>query len=186
MVCHNDDLLDPGAGYPDHPHADLEIVTWVLEGVLLHTDSAGNTTALEPGDVQVMSAGSGIRHAEVADAASGPTRFLQTWVRPDEPDTAPSWRHERVTPGTGVTALVGPDGLPIGTAGARLDVVRLDAGEAASLPAGGRTHLFWARGQGTVEDAPIVEGDALRLVDAAGVRFAASAPSELLVWSFRR
>ena len=71
MVCHNDDVLDPGGGYPDHPHADLEIVTWVLDGVLLHTDDAGNTEELRPGDVQVMSAGSGIRHAEIADAASG-------------------------------------------------------------------------------------------------------------------
>jgi hypothetical protein len=134
MICHNDDRIDPGGGYPDHPHTDLEIVTWVLEGLLLHTDDRGNTEALRPGDVQVMSAGSGVRHSEMADAASGPTRFLQTWITPDEPGTAPGWRTEHAEPGPGLTEIVGGAGLPIGTRGASLRIARLaprDDGPAA-------------------------------------------------------
>jgi redox-sensitive bicupin YhaK (pirin superfamily) len=138
MICHNDDLLDPGGGYPDHPHADLEIVTWVLDGVLLHTDDAGNTEELHPGHVQVMSAGAGIRHAEMADVRSGPTRFLQTWIRPDESGTPPGWRSEHVDPGSGLTTVVGDGALAIGTRGASLSVARLQPGMGAQLPDAGR------------------------------------------------
>ena len=75
LVCHNDDVLDPSgvevAGYPDHPHSELEIVTWVLEGALVHTDSTGARHVVEAGHAQVLSAGTGIRHSEVADAGLG-------------------------------------------------------------------------------------------------------------------
>src|SRR4028119_142963 len=77
LVAHNDDRLEPGSGYPDHPHVDVEIVTWVLEGVLAHRDSLGGAADLGPGTVQVQSAGSGVRHSEIADPGAGPTRFVQ-------------------------------------------------------------------------------------------------------------
>ena len=184
MICHNDDLMDPGSGYPDHPHADLEIVTWVLDGVLLHTDDAGNTDELQPGDVQVMSAGAGIRHAEMADAASGPTRFLQTWIRPNEPGTPPCWRSERVDPGTGLTTVVGPGALAIGTRGATLHVARLAPGTGVELPDAARQHAFVARGAGRIDDLELGPSDAVRLTDQPGARFEATADTELLVWSF--
>lgn len=184
LVCHNDDLLSPAGGYPDHPHADLEIVTWVLDGVLLHTDSRGNTTPLQPGDVQVMSAGSGIRHAEIADRASGPTRFIQAWVRPDEPGLPPTWRHEHVEPDSGLTEVVGADGLSIGTAGARFLVARLAAGDRAVLPREGRTHVFLARGSGRLDQIHLASGDAVRLAAAGESTFTADSDAELLVWSF--
>lgn len=184
MICHNDDVIQPGEGYPDHPHSDLEIVTWVLDGVLLHTDSRGNTERLEPGDVQVMSAGSGLRHAEVADATSGPTRFLQTWLRPDEPGVRPTWRSERVTPGPGVTTVVGSGGLPIGTRGASLAIVRLEPGETAEMPHADLVHAFLADGAGRLEGLAVGSGDAVRISDHPGVSFTASEPTELLLWSF--
>ncbi|PUA81291.1 pirin family protein [Nocardioides currus] len=186
MICHNDDLLRPGGGYPDHPHADLEIVTWVLDGVLLHTDSTGHTEELRPGDVQVMSAGSGIRHAEVADAGSGPTRFLQTWITPDEGGTPPRWRSEHVDPGPGLTQVVGGQGLPIGTRGAELAVARLAPGEAVDLPDAGLAHAFVALGSGFVPGRDVTVGDAVRLVDEPGARFTATDHTELVVWSFSR
>ena len=184
MICHNDDLLEPGAGYRDHPHTDLEIVTWVLEGVLIHTDDRGNSLELRPGDVQVMSAGSGVRHAEMADAASGPTRFLQTWIRPDEPGTPPRWRVEPVAVGTELTTVVGGDGLDIGTRGASLHIARLTSGSTLHLPTAEQQHVFIARGSGRLHDLEIGAGDAVRLTDELGREFEANANTELLVWTF--
>lgn len=184
MICHNDDLIDPGGGYPDHPHTDLEIVTWVLDGVLLHTDDAGNTEELRPGDIQVMSAGAGIRHAEMADTRSGPTRFLQTWIRPDEPGTPPRWRSERVDPGPGLTTVVGDDALTLGTRGASLSVARLRPGSSLVLPDAPRQHAFVAVGSGRLDDQDLGAGDAVRLTDQPGATFEATTDTELLVWSF--
>ncbi len=186
MICHNDDVVQPGEGYREHPHSDLEIVTWVLDGVLLHTDSWGNTERLEPGDVQVMSAGSGLRHAEMADAASGPTRFLQTWLRPDEPGVPPTWRSEQAAPGPGLTTVVGSGALPIGTRGASLTIARLQPGETAALPETGLVHAFLADGAGRLEDLAIGSGDAVRISDHPGAGFTASEPTELLLWNFSR
>ncbi len=201
MICHNDDVLAPGGGYPDHPHTDLEIVTWVLDGVLLHTDDAGNTTELQPGDVQVMSAGAGIRHSEIADAHSGPTRFLQTWIKPDEAGTAPRWRSEHVDPHEGLTTVVGGQGIAIGTAGATLSIARLRAGARAELPDAARLHAFVAVGAGRLGDLELGAGDAVRQDavrrdvarqdavgndDQPGSAFVATADTELVVWSFRR
>lgn len=184
MICHNDDSLTPGGGYPDHPHTDLEIVTWVLDGVLLHTDDAGNTDELRPGDVQVMSAGSGIRHAEVADPHSGPTRFLQTWIKPDESGTPPRWRSESIDPKTGLTTVVGQHGLSIGTRGATLSIARLQPGSGVELPDAARLHAFVAVGGGRIGDLEARAGDAVRLTDQPGATFEANADTELIVWSF--
>lgn len=185
MICHNDDLLEPGAGYPDHAHSGLEIVTWVLDGVLLHTDDRGNTEELRPGTIQVMSAGSGLRHSELADAASGPTRFIQAWVRPDDPGATPGWRSERVDPGHGLTTVAGGGALPIGTSGAGLAVARLAAGESVSLSEAARLHAFVAVGHGWLDGHELTSGDAARLTDQ-GAGFTADADTELLVWSFTR
>lgn len=184
MICHNDDRLEPGGGYPDHAHSGLEIVTWVLDGVLLHTDDRGNTDELRPGDVQVMSAGSGLRHSEIADVASGPTRFLQTWITPDEGDTTASWRSEHVDPGPGLTTVVGSGGLPIGTSGAGLAIARLAPGESVTLQDISRQHAFVAVGAGRLDAHDLAAGDAARLRDQ-GATFVATADTELLVWSFR-
>ena len=97
LVAHNDEQLPPGTGYPDHPHADLEIVTWVLTGALRHTSTTGSGV-LGPGQVQRLRAGSGVVHAEVADGAE-PTRFLQAWIRPDEPGLRPDYRRADVPVG---------------------------------------------------------------------------------------
>ena len=100
MVCHDDHLVGSGLGFPDHPHAGVEIVTWVLEGALVHTDSTGSTHVVEAGRAQVLSAGSGIRHSEVADASSGPCRFIQAWITPTAPGTEPSYVLGEAPPST--------------------------------------------------------------------------------------
>lgn len=203
LVCHNDDLLQPGGGYADHPHRDLEIVTWVLSGVLLHTDSTGHTSPIGPGTVQAMSAGSGIRHAEVADPASGPTRFVQAWVRPDAPGGVPV-HHELAVDleESGLVPVAGAGGLPIRTAGASLRVARLAPGEGVALPDAPRVHVFAATGAVELDvglgvglgDGPrrpagpdgvrLSEGDAVRLTDEPGRVVTAIDHTDLLVWSF--
>lgn len=185
LVCHNDDVLDPAAGYPDHPHSDLEIVTWVLEGALVHTDSTGARHVLEAGRAQVLSAGAGIRHSELADTASGRCRFVQAWLAPTAPGGEPSYaRGEAPPPSSGLVAVAGGDGLPLGTHGARLLVARLGAGECVRLPGDPAQHVFAATGAVDLGDLPLAAGDAVRLTDEPGRTVTAGAASELLVWSF--
>ena len=123
LVAHNDDRVEAGAGYDTHPHRDLEIVTWVLDGGLRHEDSEGHGGVVVPGLLQRLSAGSGVRHAEHHDVASGPTvRFVQMWVLPDEPGLTPSYAQHDVGP-----LLAGGDLVPVAS-GRRGPVRRGGAG----------------------------------------------------------
>ena len=148
MICHNDDSLAPGGGYPDHPHADLEIVTWVLDGVLLHTDDAGNTEELRPGDIQVMSAG------QASGTPRSPTRraVRPASCRPGSSPTSPVRRRagarSTIAPTHGLTTVVGAGGLAIGTEGATLSIARLQPGSSVELPDAARLHAFVAVGGG--------------------------------------
>lgn len=185
LVCHNDDLLDPGTGYRDHPHSELEIVTWVLEGALVHTDSSGERHVVEAGRAQVLSAGSGIRHSEVADPASGRCRFVQAWLTPSAAGTAPSYALGAAPlPGGGLAPVAGGEGLPIGVAGARLHVARLTPGESVALPDDPRQHVFAATGAVQLAGLELRAGDVVRLTDEPGHVLTATAETELLVWSF--
>lgn len=185
LVCHNDDVLTGGAGYPEHPHAELEIVTWVLEGALVHTDSTGARHVVEAGRAQVLSAGSGIRHSEVGDAASGRCRFLQAWVTPTASGSEPSYvLGEAPGTGGGLVEVVGGTGLPIGTDGARLLLARLAPGQEVTLPDDPRQHVFAATGAVDLDGVALGHGDAVRLTDEPGRRVTATADTELLVWSF--
>ena len=186
LVCHNDDVLDPAAGYPEHPHSELEIVSWVLEGALVHTDSTGARHVVEAGRAQVLSAGSGIRHSEVADPRSGRCRFVQAWLTPSSSGAAPSYVvGEAPAPGTGLVEVVGGPGLPIGTAGARLSIARLAPGQSVVLPDDPRQHVFAATGAVTLAGVDLAAGDAVRITDEPGHRIDAREKTELLVWSFR-
>jgi len=193
MVCHDDHLLRSGAGFPDHPHRDLEIVTWVLSGAVVHTASVGPSTTVGAGQVQVLSAGTGIMHSEIADPGSGPTRFVQTWVRPDEAGSAPSYVaasvHDVVAGGGLVPVVSGRDGGTVarmGSASATLHVAVLYAGESVTLPDDPLQHVFVATGSlarfSLAE--PLSAGDALRVSDRPGLSVTAASPTQLLVWSF--
>ena len=187
LVAHNDDRVAPGHGYDTHPHADLEIVTWVLDGSLVHEDSHGHRGVVVPGQVQRLSAGSGVLHSERNDEAGVPTRFVQMWVRPDESGLAPSYAQAEVSP-SGLTPLVsGVAGLDAGvrihTAGAALHVARLADGEHVVLPDASRLHVFVARGAVHLEGAGrLEEGDAARFTAEGGPRVTAAGHAEVLVW----
>lgn len=87
----NDDIVAAGRGFPEHPHRDMEIFSYVLEGALAHRDSLGNERILTPGQIQLMSAGTGVRHSEFNPSATEPTHFLQIWIQPREHGLKPSY-----------------------------------------------------------------------------------------------
>jgi quercetin 2,3-dioxygenase len=187
LVAHNDEHLPPGTGYADHPHSDLEIVTWVLSGALRHTSSVGSGV-IGPGQVQRLSAGSGVVHSEMAEGPEA-TRFLQAWVRPDEPGLAPGYLPADVAIGDAWTCVADGDGrgvVPISARGTSLHVADLGAGQSIALPESSRLHVFVARGRVLLGERVLAPGDAARLLDEGGRRVTAEQDSHLVVWSFAR
>jgi redox-sensitive bicupin YhaK (pirin superfamily) len=186
LVAHNDELLPPGTGYADHPHVDLEIVTWVLSGALRHTSTVG-TGVIGPGQVQRLSAGTGVVHSEVADGGEH-TRFLQAWVRPDEPDRRPDYLSGEVGLGEGWTLVAGGEGrgvVPLAARGVSLHATELAAGARLALPEAARLHVFVAHGRAMLGERLLEPGDAARLADEGGRAVTAERDAHLVVWSFR-
>lgn len=177
LLAHNDETLGPGAGYDEHPHRELEIVTWVLAGTLTHRDATGARHEVPAGWVQVMSAGSGVTHSET-NQHSEPLRYVQMWVRPDAGLTDPRYECHELAGGSLTPALTPP-----GQRNAEFVVARPDAAGLA-LPDAAHLHLFVARG--TVELASIGQlaaGDAVRLTDAGPLRVAGAIGSQIGVWA---
>jgi redox-sensitive bicupin YhaK (pirin superfamily) len=168
----NDDTIAPGTGFPPHPHSDMEIITYVREGAITHEDSLGNKGRTEAGDVQVMSAGTGIRHAEY-NAEPITTRIFQIWIIPDGERKAPSWgtrpfpKGERsgrfVTLASGMTG--DDEALPIRT-DARVLGASLKAGETVEYTLGEGRYAYMVPAVGSVD----VNGHALGKGDGAAVR----------------
>ena len=140
----------------------------------------------------MQSAGAGIRHSEIADAASGPTRFVQAWLRPDVYDAPPAREVVAADPALaagGLVPLASGDGgglARVGAAGATLWVARLAPGDAVTLPDDPLQHVFVTRGAVALAGGELAEGDAVRMDDEPGHRVAATAESELMAWTFRR
>lgn len=187
LVCHDDHRLKAGTGFPDHPHRDVEIVTWVLSGSLSHTDSAGHSGVVRPGEVQVLSAGTGVTHAEIA-GPEGQVRFVQAWLTPDEPGTPPAYSVTPVSLAPGELTEV----VRIGSR-ARLLVARLESGDTVTLPDEPLQHVFVAGGALTRSSLaePLADGDAFRITrpddeQSPGLEVTAAVPTELMVWAFSR
>ncbi|OBI06719.1 pirin family protein [Mycobacterium scrofulaceum] len=191
LLVNNDDIVAPGTGFGTHPHRDMEIVTWVMQGRLAHRDSIGNHGVIYPGLAQRMSAGSGILHSEENDSSTEPVHFVQMWVAPDEAGIAPDYQQHEIDAemldGTLVpvaSGIPGRDGaIFLHNRSAALHVARLRAGDSVLLPQAPYLHLFAARGAITCEGVgDLHEGDAVRFTDAGGTRVTADEPAELLVW----
>lgn len=184
LVCHDDHRLRAGAGFPDHPHADVDIVTWVLSGSLSHTDSEGHAGVVRPGSVQVLRAGSGVTHAEIA-GPEGQVRFVQAWLRPAETGTPPAYSITPVTLDPGALTEV----VRLGSS--RLLVARLETGDTVTLPDDPLQHVFVAGGALTRSSLaePLADGDAFRITrpqdqESPGLSVTAAVPTDLMVWSF--
>jgi redox-sensitive bicupin YhaK (pirin superfamily) len=177
LVCHDEHELQPLKGYDEHPHRDLEIVTWMLEGELHHRDSSGHVGVVVPGEVQVLGAGAGVLHEEHAGA--GTTRFVQMWVRPDETGLPPRYLQEPMETGDEWTVVPG-----VRSSRAALHATRLRQRGTTTLPVAPYVHLFVCRGQIALETGPVLNaGDAVRVTDAEGI--ALTGDAELLAWAMR-
>ena len=190
LLVSNDDIVAAAAGFDTHPHRDMEIVTWVLDGSLAHRDSAGNSGVIYPGLAQRMSAGSGIAHSEHNASTTEPVRFVQMWVQPDVAGIQPGYQQHAISDAelAGRLAMIA-SGMPghdaaisIHNRSAALHGARLRPGDELTLPDAPYLHLFVARGQVDFEQTELSEGDAVRLTASSGVRVAARVPAEILVW----
>jgi quercetin 2,3-dioxygenase len=199
LVAFNDTVLQPGAGFASHRHVGVEIVTWVLEGMLHHEDSTGHRGDILPGVVQCLSAGAGVVHTESSApdpaAASGSrgTRFVQMWLRPDEPGGAPGYAQAAVDPaaresGLAVVASGRPSdratpAVQIACSGAALYAGRLSRAQSVRLPSAPLVFVYVARGSVALASGrPLDAGDSARLTDAAEIGIRGLEPAEVLVW----
>jgi redox-sensitive bicupin YhaK (pirin superfamily) len=184
----NDDTIAPNTGFPAHPHADMEIVTYVREGAITHQDNQGNKGRTEAGDVQVMRAGSGIRHSEY-NLEPDQTRIFQIWIVPNRRGGAPSWGAKPFPKGDRsgrfVTLASGfeddTDALPIRT-DARVLGATLKAGETAEYTLGKNRHGYLVPAKGTVEvnGVRLEARDGASIQDEAVVRVTAVEDAELV------
>jgi redox-sensitive bicupin YhaK (pirin superfamily) len=173
----NDDRFAPGGGFPTHGHADMEIVSYVLEGALEHKDSLGTGSVIRPGDVQRMSAGTGVRHSEFNASKTAPVHFLQIWIVPDRHGHAPGYEQKAFTEDDrrGRLRLVGSSDGREGSVSLHQDVALyaglFNEGEKATLalPAGRHGFVHVASGSATVNGLALGEGDGLELSDEPAV-----------------
>jgi redox-sensitive bicupin YhaK (pirin superfamily) len=198
LLVNNDDLVEAGSGFETHPHRDMEIVTWVLQGSLVHQDSTGHNGVIYPGLAQRMSAGRGILHSEKNDAfrtetgrAEERVHFVQMWVVPDESGVEPGYEQLEI----GDDLLTG-DLVPVASGMAQhgaairirnehaaLHAARLQPGQSVPLPDAPFLHLFVPRGTVELEGAGTLDtGDAVRFTATGGQRVSATSAAEVLVW----
>lgn len=187
----NQDRIRGGGGFPKHPHQDMEIVTVVLEGELRHEDSMGNGSVIRPGDVQYMSAGTGVTHSEFNASENEPLHLLQMWVVPARPGGEPRYDQRHFTPAerqgrlalaAGPASETSPAPITIGQ-DARLLLGTFDASEAADLPLSGRrAWVHVASGAVRVNGHDLGPGDGAGLVDEAELRIEGLERAEVVVW----
>ena len=202
LLVSNDDVVAPGTGFETHPHQDMEIVTWVLDGGLVHQDSTGHHGLIHPGLAQRMSAGTGILHSEKNDSwrTTGapehvdPVQFVQMWVVPDTPSIEPGYEQlditaelaagDLVTVASGMAKHADRRAIRIRNSYAGLHAARLADGETVTLPDAPFVHLFVAKGAVDLEsEGLLATGDAARITASEGRRVTAvGGRAEVLVW----
>ena len=176
VMAINTEHVDPGRGYDVHAHADVEIVTWVLEGVLRHEDSTGQSGDVRPGTAQRLSAGTGVRHSERNASADEPLVFVQMMLRSAH-EAAPEYAQVDVTPVAG--ELVGT--VPV-HAPAELFAVRLDAGGSVVVPGADRSLVLVTSGSIGCDGVVAGPGDELRFTAEGGYQLSSAEPATALVW----
>lgn len=186
----NDDTVMPGQGFGTHGHQDMEIVSYVLDGALEHKDSMGNGSVIRPGDIQRMSAGTGVRHSEYNPSSTEPVHFLQIWLVPNRTGVQPGYEQEHfpLADRRGrLVLLVSPDGRD-GSLSAHQDGLLygtlLEAGESVEPPlaAGRRAYVHVARGQVAVNGTPLGSGDGATLDDVDHVHLEGLGHAEVLLF----
>jgi hypothetical protein len=185
----NDDTIDGGAGFGTHGHRDMEIITYVLEGAIAHKDSMGNGSTIHPGDVQRMSAGSGVRHSEF-NPLSGKTNMLQIWIEPNQFGIEPSYEEKNFSAEEkrGRLRVIASADAREGSVkihqDASLSVGLFDGDEKASLAlqAGRRTYIHVARGALQVNGITLQAGDGLKVTNETQLELHDGKQAEVLVF----
>ena len=186
----NEDRVQAGAGFGTHAHRDMEIVSYVLSGELAHKDSMGNGSTIRPGDVQRMSAGTGVRHSEFNHSTEGTTHFLQIWIEPNVKGIDPSYeeKHFNAASKQGQLRLIAsPDGRE-GSVTVHADallyatLISADDHLVHNLAPGRRAYVHVARGSVTVNGQPLAAGDALKVWAGAAVELAKAQDAEVLLF----
>ena len=186
----NEDRVQPGMGFGTHGHRDMEIISYVLSGGLAHQDSMGNGSVIRPGDVQRMSAGTGVRHSEFNASRDEPVHFLQIWIEPAQRGIAPGYEEKRFDAESkrGRLRLIaspdGADGSVTIHQDARLYAALLDGAESVDFEqrAGRRTYVHVVRGEASVNGQPLAAGDAMKLEGAQPVRVDRARDAEILLF----
>ncbi|HEV7612187.1 MAG TPA: pirin family protein [Steroidobacteraceae bacterium] len=186
----NEDRVAAGAGFGTHSHRDMEIVSYVLDGELAHKDSIGNGSILRPGDVQRMSAGTGVRHSEFNPSPTEPVHFLQIWIQPAQQNIAPSYEEKRFAPEEKrgrLRLIVSPDradGSLLIHQDAKVHAGLFSGSERAEFETarGRRIYLHVARGGLTANGTVLAAGDALRVTDGARLDLSDADDAEVLVF----
>ncbi len=185
----NDDVIQPGKGFGRHPHRDMEIVTYVLEGELEHQDSTGNRGVIRPGEVQVMSAGTGIEHSEFNHSKEQPVHLLQLWILPRADGRKPRWEQREYPRAARQGKL-----LPVVSSGNLAGTLTIDQDAeiyVAALPKGEnvrhttraerKVYIFVIGGKITVNGQALARGDQARIGDERELRIEAAEASEMML-----
>ncbi|HJX18146.1 MAG TPA: pirin family protein [Acidiferrobacterales bacterium] len=186
----NEDRVAPGAGFPTHGHRDMEIVSYVLEGALEHKDSLGTGSVIRPGDVQRMSAGTGVRHSEYNASKSELVHFLQIWILPDHAGHAPGYEQKHFAPGEldgQLRVVASPDGRNGSVTihqDALLYTAKLDdtMNVSHALAGGRRAYVHVARGGVALNGTPLAAGDGARIENETQLRLDQGREAEVLVF----
>lgn len=192
LVVNNDDVVRAGSGFSTHPHQDMEIVTWVLDGELEHKDSEGNRGILYPGLAQRMSAGTGIWHSEMNPSGDHDVHFVQMWVQPDTERVDPSYQQLDINGELakgGLVPIASGKGHDAAISIRQRDAVlwggRLRAGEKIAAPDDRHVHVFVARGTVDLEHVGHLDtGDGARLFSVGDLGLVAGEDgAEVLIWA---
>jgi len=163
----NDDIVAPGAGFGTHSHRDMEIISYVIDGALEHKDSMGNTFVVPAGEIQRMSAGSGITHSEYNASKTQPVNFLQIWIRPNVRGIPPSYEQKAIPQNGPLTPIVTPDGSENSLSihqNASVYRLELTPGQDFELDTDERLgYLHLTAGQLQAEEQTFIQGDAFAL-----------------------
>lgn len=186
----NEDFVRPGTGFPTHPHRDMEIFSYVVGGAIAHQDSMGNGRTLRPGEIQLMSAGTGVTHSEFNPSRTEPLHLLQIWIVPERRGLRPSyteWKPDADAAARPDVVVISPDGRN-DSAVIHQDVIvrrlRLPNGEVTShtVPAGRAMWLQLIRGNLDVGGERLAAGDAIATEDTGNVTITAAADAEALLF----
>jgi redox-sensitive bicupin YhaK (pirin superfamily) len=190
LLVINEDRVQPGKGFGTHGHRDMEIVSYVLEGALEHKDSIGNGSVIRPGDVQRMSAGTGVRHSEFNPSPREPVHFLQIWIEPSVAGIPPGYeeKHFDAASKRGRLRLIaspdGRDGSVKIHQDAYLYAALLDGAERAThtVAPGRKIYVHVARGKATANGRPLAAGDALKATEVGEVVLERAEGAEVLLF----